>query len=77
MWQGNVDSVKLLLARGASWEEKDNNGQTALHLCTAHKSSKCMLVLLKYMQPGAIDDQDLSKVWTVHRLLTDTKISFN
>jgi len=62
--QGNVNCVKLLLARGANWKEKDNDGQTPVHLCTRQKSSKCLALLLKNIEPGAIDDQDINKVVT-------------
>ena len=38
--------LRLLISKGASCYEKDNEGQTALHLCTRHKSAKCMTLLL-------------------------------
>ncbi|KAH3749153.1 hypothetical protein DPMN_183644 [Dreissena polymorpha] len=41
---------------------KDNEGQTAVHLCTRHKSPKCMTLLLRQLSPGEIDDQDRNKV---------------
>ncbi|KAH3749196.1 hypothetical protein DPMN_183687 [Dreissena polymorpha] len=41
---------------------RDNEGQTAVHLCTRHKSPKCMTLLLRQLSPGEIDDQDRNKV---------------
>ena len=60
--QGNVRLLRLLISKGASCYEKDNEGQTALHLCTRHKSAKCMTLLLRQLSPGEIDDQDKNKV---------------
>jgi len=60
--QGNSAYVKILLAKGADWNDKDNDGQTALHLATRHRSPRCLSLLLKQLQPGAVDDQDNSKV---------------
>lgn len=57
-----MNCVKVLLARGADWKTKDNEGQTPVHVCTRHKSAKCLALLLKYTEPGAIDDQDANKV---------------
>ena len=54
--------MKLLLSRSADCREKDNEGQTALHLCTRHKMPKCMALLLRQLTPGEIDDQDKNKV---------------
>lgn len=54
--------LKLLMAKGASIRDKDNEGQTAVHLCTRHKSPKCMALLLRQLSPGEIDDQDRNKV---------------
>ena len=54
--------MKLLLTRGADCREKDNEGQTALHLCTRHKLPKVMALLLRQLTPGEIDDQDKNKV---------------
>ena len=54
--------LRLLISKGASCYEKDNEGQTALHLCTRHKSAKCMTLLLRQLSPGEIDDQDKNKV---------------
>ena len=54
--------MKALIAKGANWKEKDIEGQTALHLCTRHKSVKCLLLLLKQVGPGEVDDQDKNKV---------------
>lgn len=62
VFQGNVRLLKLLLSKGANCHEKDNEGQTALHLCTRHKSPKCMTLLLRQLLPGEIDDQDRNKV---------------
>ena len=60
--KGHYRCQKLLLSKGASWKEKDNEGETALHLSTRHKSSKCLASLLKQLQPGEVDDQDNNKV---------------
>ncbi|KAH3749162.1 hypothetical protein DPMN_183653 [Dreissena polymorpha] len=60
--QGNVRLIKLLLSKGADCHMKDNEGQTAVHLCTRHKSPKCMTLLLRQLSPGEIDDQDRNKV---------------
>lgn len=57
--------LKLLLSKGASIRDKDNEGQTAVHLCTRHKSPKCMALLLRQLSPGEIDDQDKNKVLVV------------
>ena len=54
--------MKLLLTKGANWNEKDNEGQTAMHLSTRHKSSKCLALLMKQLGMAEIDDQDKSKV---------------
>ena len=62
--QGNFRLLKLLLSKGANCREKDNEGQTALHLCTRHKSPKCLAMLLRQLSPGEIDDQDRNKVGT-------------
>ncbi|WAR11074.1 INVS-like protein, partial [Mya arenaria] len=40
---GNVRLLKLVLSKGADCHQKDNEGQTALHLCTRHKSPKTAL----------------------------------
>ncbi|XP_052235059.1 inversin-like isoform X4 [Dreissena polymorpha] len=45
---------------------KDNEGQTAVHLCTRHKSPKCMTLLLRQLSPGEIDDQDRNKRTALH-----------
>lgn len=64
-FQGNLRMLKLLLSKGASIRDKDNEGQTAVHLCTRHKSPKCMALLLRQLSPGEIDDQDKNKVLVV------------
>lgn len=61
--QGNFIFLKFLLNKGANWNEKDNEGKTAMHLCTRHPSAKCLALLMKQLQPGAVDDQDSNKVW--------------
>lgn len=60
--QGNLIFLKFLLNKGANWNEKDNEGKTAMHLCTRHLSAKCLALLMKQLQPGAVDDQDSNKV---------------
>ena len=62
IFQGNYRLMKLLLSRGADCREKDNEGQTPLHLCTRHKLPKCMAMLLRQLLPGEIDNQDNNKV---------------
>lgn len=52
----------MLVSKGADCREKDNEGQTALHLCTRHKLPKCMALLLRQLTPGEMDDQDDNKV---------------
>jgi len=64
--KGNFSCLKLLLSRGADWKEKDNEGQTSLHLCTSHKCSKCSSFLVRYIPPGAVDDQDVNKSTAMH-----------
>ena len=54
--------MKLLMSKGADCREKDNENQTAMHLCTRHKSLKCLTLLLKQLTPGEVDDQDKYKV---------------
>lgn len=54
--------MKLLIKQGANWKEKDNEEETALHLCTRHKSMQCISLLLKQLGAGEIDNQDKSKV---------------
>lgn len=63
--------MKLLLSRGADYREKDNEGQTALHLITRHKLPKCMGILLRQLLPGEIDDQDNSKVQSLYHQSSD------
>lgn len=60
--KGSFSFLKLLLSKGANWNEKDNEGRTAMHLCTRHKSLKCLALLTKHLQLGAVDDQDSNKV---------------
>ena len=60
--QGNFRCLKLLLNKGANWKEKDNEGQTAMHLSTRHKSNKCLALLMKQLEMAEIDDQDKNKV---------------
>ncbi|CAG2222611.1 INVS [Mytilus edulis] len=64
--QGNNRLLKLLLSKGADIKQKDNEGQTVLHLCTRHKSTKCMNLLLRQLSPGEIDDQDKKKRTALH-----------
>jgi inversin len=61
-FQGNLKLLRLLLSKGALWKEKDNEGQTPLHLSTRHKSPKCLALLMKHVGIGEIDDQDKNKV---------------
>uniref|UniRef100_A0ACB8FU02 Uncharacterized protein n=1 Tax=Sphaerodactylus townsendi TaxID=933632 RepID=A0ACB8FU02_9SAUR len=58
--------MKLLLARRADWLKKDLEEITPLHLTTRHKSTKCLVLLLKYMAPGEIDTQDKNKQTALH-----------
>lgn len=60
--QGHYRCLKLLLTRGANWKEKDKEGETALHLSTRHRSSKCLSLLKSHLAPGEVDDQDNNKV---------------
>ena len=60
--QGNLRCVKMLLSKGASWKEKDSEGQTPMHLSTRHKSPKCLALLMKQLEIGEVDDQDKNKV---------------
>ncbi|XP_074644688.1 uncharacterized protein LOC141901380 [Tubulanus polymorphus] len=64
--KGNHRLMKLLLSKGSEWKEKDLEGQTALQLCTRHKASKCLALLLKYVMPGEVDDQDNMKRTALH-----------
>ena len=52
----------MLLSKGVNWKTKDNEGQTAMHLATRHKSPKCLALLMKQLEPGEVDDQDKNKV---------------
>ena len=63
----------MLISKGASWKEKDNEGQSVLHLSTRHKSSKCLSLLLKLLEVGEVDDQDKNKV---SLLAIDKRIEF-
>lgn len=60
--QGHYKCLKLLLSKGANWREKDKEGETALHLSTRHRSSKCLSLLKQHLAPGEVDDQDNNKV---------------
>jgi len=60
--QGHYKCLKLLLGKGANWKEKDKEGETALHLSTRHKSSKCLSLVKQHLAPGEVDDQDNNKV---------------
>lgn len=62
--QGHYRCLKLLLSKGANWKEKDKEGETALHLSTRHRSSKCLSLLKSHLAPGEVDDQDNNKVIT-------------
>ena len=53
---------KLLLAKGANWKIKDKEGQSALHLATRHDNTKCLMLLIKQLEPGEQDEQDNAKV---------------
>ncbi|XP_048366382.1 inversin [Sphaerodactylus townsendi] len=64
--KGNYRFMKLLLARRADWLKKDLEEITPLHLTTRHKSTKCLVLLLKYMAPGEIDTQDKNKQTALH-----------
>ena len=50
------------MSKGATSKLKDNEGQTAMHLSTRHKSIKCLALLMKQLKPGEVDDQDNNKV---------------
>ena len=67
--QGNFRCLKLLLNKGANWKEKDNEGQTAMHLSTRHKSNKCLALLMKQLEMAEIDDQDKNKVSTKYVIM--------
>lgn len=67
--------LKLLLSKGADCREKDSEGQTAVHLCTRHKSPKCMALLLKQISLGEIDDLDKNKVGQEILLYTSGQIN--
>ena len=56
-FQGNVRCVKFLLSKGADPLSKDENGSTALHLSTRHRSSRCLDLILNRLPPGGVDDQ--------------------
>ena len=62
MFQGNFGCLRLLMSKGATSKFKDNEGQTAMHLSTRHKSVKCLTLLMKQLQLGEVDDQDNNKV---------------
>ena len=59
-WYSDVFSC-ISCALGADWKVKDNDGQSAIHLSTKHKSPKCLALLLRHLQPGEVDDQDENK----------------
>lgn len=66
--------MKLLISKGANWKEKDNEGETALHLSTRHKSVKCLSLLIRRLAPGEIDDQDnckVSKAYSNTQIISD------
>ncbi len=60
--QGNFRCLKLLLSKGANSKEKDNEGQSSMHLSTRHKSPKCLALLMSRLEVGEVDDQDKNKV---------------
>ena len=60
--QGNFRFLKLLVSKNANTKEKDNEGQSAMHLCTRHKSLKCLTLLMSKLELGEVDDQDNNKV---------------
>ena len=57
------------MSRGANWKEKDKEGETALHLSTRHRSSKCLSLLKSHLAPGEVDDQDNNKVSNCEHVL--------
>ena len=75
-FQGNFRCLKLLLNKGANWKEKDNEGQTAMHLSTRHKSNKCLALLMKQLEMAEIDDQDKNKVQLKTQLVSSASESF-
>ncbi len=54
--------MRLLITKNANTKEKDNEGLSAMHLVTRHKSPRCLALLMSKLEPGEIDDQDNSKV---------------
>ncbi|XP_022104116.1 inversin-like isoform X2 [Acanthaster planci] len=65
-YKGNLRFCKLLLAKGANWRIKDREGQSALHLATRHDNTKCLMLLIKQLEPGEQDEQDNAKRTALH-----------
>ncbi|XP_038071832.1 inversin-like [Patiria miniata] len=65
-YKGNLRLCKLLLAKGANWRIKDKEGQSALHLATRHDNTKCLMLLIKQLEPGEQDEQDNAKRTALH-----------
>ncbi|KFM71008.1 Inversin, partial [Stegodyphus mimosarum] len=58
--------VKLLLAYGSSWQQRNFLGLTPLHLAAAYPSTKCLSLILKYVKRGETDIQDSKKKTALH-----------
>lgn len=43
---GHLETVALLIAKGASKEARDNSGRTPLHLAAVHRHTELVRVLL-------------------------------
>eukprot|EP00048_Salpingoeca_helianthica_P016841 m.234458 g.234458 ORF g.234458 m.234458 type:complete len:966 (+) comp19622_c0_seq1:1356-4253(+) len=65
-FHGRHRILKLLLENGGSAEDQDKEGRTALHLSTGAESSKCTKLLMKYMDPAAVNVADEERMTAAH-----------
>uniref|UniRef100_A0A8C4R226 Inversin n=1 Tax=Eptatretus burgeri TaxID=7764 RepID=A0A8C4R226_EPTBU len=64
--KGNWRILKLLLAKRASPLQRDVEGITPLHLATYSTSVRCLVLLLRHLEPGQVDAQDNHKRTALH-----------
>ena len=61
---GCVESVKVLLERGASVNDKSNEGYTALHLIAQYKDETSADIANLLIKSGAVIDESAQSGWT-------------
>ncbi|EGW32831.1 uncharacterized protein SPAPADRAFT_137304 [Spathaspora passalidarum NRRL Y-27907] len=54
---GFSEGTKLLLEFGASWDERDGNGDTCLHHCFQHGNTQCIQEILRYIFQNTNDKE--------------------